>query len=51
MEKWERRFAQFKSNTLTLVGGFVVGLLIVLAVGAPWIAPYPGAATGNVALG
>jgi len=50
IEKWERRVAQFKSNTLTLVGGFVVTLLVVLALGAPWIAPYPGAATGNIAL-
>jgi len=50
IEKWKRRVARFKSNTLTLVGGFVVVLLTVLALGAPWIVPYPGAATGNIAL-
>lgn len=50
IEKWGRRFAQFKSNTLTIVGAVVILLLLVLAVGAPWLAPYPGAATGDVAL-
>lgn len=50
IEQWQRRFAQFKSNKLTLVGGFVVVLLVVLGLGASWIVPYPEAATGSVAL-
>jgi len=38
----------FRRNRLTLAGSAVVVLLIIVAVAAPWLAPYPGDAATDV---
>lgn len=49
-EEWSRRFAQFKRNKLSVFGSLLIVSAVVLAVAAPVIVPYPGAATGDVNL-
>lgn len=38
----------FRRNRLTLAGSAVVVLLVLTALAAPWLAPYPGDATADV---
>ncbi len=37
-----------RGNALTAIGIFVIGLFILVALLAPWLAPYPGDALGQV---
>jgi len=38
---WMDTWRQLRRNRLAVVGMLILGVLVVVAIGAPWIAPYP----------
>lgn len=41
LENLRRNWYKFSRNTLSMVGLSIVGLIVLLAIFAPWVAPYP----------
>ena len=47
-DEGKRAWRRMKRSTLSLVGLAIVVLIILMAIFAPWIAPYPDHASGAI---